>query len=68
MAALPKLGIVGFDPVDVVGMAAKMEKRKSIKAIAVMTGMMTSIKLAVRPNFLPDSSDILIPQMLFCLG
>jgi hypothetical protein len=52
-------------PVDAVGMTAKMDKRVNINAIAVMTGIITCIKLAVRPIFLPDSSDISIPGCYF---
>ena len=56
-----KLGIAGLDPLDVIGLAANIAQIKTITVTTVMTGMITSIKLAARPNFLPDSSDILIP-------
>jgi hypothetical protein len=61
-----KLGIVGVDPDDVAAMDANMDQMKSIVVITIMTGMIISIKLAVKPSFLPDSRDMLIPKILGC--
>jgi hypothetical protein len=52
----------GFGPV---GIAAIMEKIKNTKDITIIIGMITVIRLAVRPNFLPDSSDILTLRCYF---
>ena len=57
-----KLGIVGLDSA---GMAASIDQMKSTIIATIMTGIIISIKLPVRPSFLPDSSDIIIPKMLF---
>ena len=56
-----KVGIAGLGPFEVILMAANIDQIKTITVTTVMTGMITSIKLAARPSFLPGSSDILIP-------
>ena len=58
-----KLGIVGFDVAERV---ANMDQMKSITVATIAAGIIISIKLPVRPSFLPDSSDMTVPQMLSC--
>jgi hypothetical protein len=41
------------------------EKRKNPYNATVTIGTITFIRLAVRPNFLPDSSDILTLRLYF---
>src|SRR5208283_3397380 len=53
-------------PATVVEIVAKMEKIKKPYNTTIITGTATVIMLAVKPSFLPDSSDILNPQKLFC--
>jgi hypothetical protein len=48
------------------GNAAKSEKIKNTYATTIITGEITYIKLAVKPNFLPDSSDTLNPRIQLC--
>ena len=38
----------------------------AIEPIMAAIGKITDIKLAINPNFLPDSSDTLHPQILLC--
>jgi len=57
--ARKELGRVGCGPVVMEVIEEKMDKTQNTTVITVMIGMITFIKLAVRPNFLPDSSDIL---------
>jgi hypothetical protein len=52
-------------PVIALVMVEIKEKRKNPYNAIVTIGTITVIKLAVRPNFLPDSRDITKPQMLF---
>jgi hypothetical protein len=49
-------------------MEAIMDKIKNPYKTTMMTGTTMFIMLAVSPNFLPGSSDILTPKMLFLLA
>ena len=52
--------LVGFDPIRLPVIA---EKIRTTYAMPIMTGIIIAIKLAVKPNFLPDSNDILTNVM-----
>jgi hypothetical protein len=59
---------VWLPPVTVEENAPNKDKKSKPYRIAVMIGMTTAIKLAVKPNRLPDSKDILTHSLTLFNG
>ena len=59
-----KLGSVTLEPLAAAEMTENIDKKKNTVAITAITGIIISIQLAVRPSFLPDSSDTLNPPIM----